>query len=168
MDFKALSRTAEADVLAFASAAPRRLVQSRMVSVGLTANHRFCAAHFGARAVSSGKSIAGETIRQLNGGKVFQPGQIFLEGLVSRILEGVEGLCPPIVRRECAEESSVESELLVGSSVKKKGPSRCTPGQCSNREPKQPVPLDVVPHGVPCGSRASTTAPIPCHPPCRW
>lgn len=41
MDFKALSRTAEADVQAFASAARQRLVWNPVVSVGLAENYRF-------------------------------------------------------------------------------------------------------------------------------
>ena len=41
MDFKALSRTAEADVRAFASAARQRLVRNQIVSVGLAENYRF-------------------------------------------------------------------------------------------------------------------------------
>lgn len=125
MDFKALSRTAEADVLAFASAAPRRLVQSRMVSVGLTGNHRLCADHFRARGISSEKALAGETDHRLNGRGIFQLGQVSLEGtcpevLVSWISEGVNGLRPPTTRRECAEESSVGSEPLVSDGVEGK------------------------------------------------
>lgn len=149
MDFKALSRTAEADVLAFASAAPRKLVQSRMVSVGLTANHRFCAAHLRARAVSSGKAIAGETFHRLNGMEIFQPGQVSLEEtcpkvLVLRILEGVNGLCPPITRREGPEESSVGSELLVSDGVE--GKALCAAHLVSSvvRNPSNPFCL--MPH----------------------
>ena len=40
MDFKALSRTAEADVPAFASAAPQRLVRSRVASVKVIGDRR--------------------------------------------------------------------------------------------------------------------------------
>lgn len=40
MDFKALSRTAEADVPAFASAAPQRLVRSRFASVKIAEDRR--------------------------------------------------------------------------------------------------------------------------------
>lgn len=42
MDFKALSRTAEADVQAFASAARHRPVRHQVVSVGLPGDYRLC------------------------------------------------------------------------------------------------------------------------------
>lgn len=41
MDFKVLSRTAEADVRAFASAARQKLVRHQIVSVGWTGNYRW-------------------------------------------------------------------------------------------------------------------------------
>ena len=114
MEFKVLLRTAEADVLAFASAAPHRLVRSRMVSVVLTGNHRRCLRRLQAR----GRA------HRLNGKKNLSPGQIPPEAtrprlVVSRISEGRESSRSQSTRLEKAGGGSAISNLLVGNRTEK-------------------------------------------------
>ena len=124
MEFKVLLRTAEADVFAFASAAPQRLVQSRIVSVVLTGNYRLCPRRLQAWDVSSGKLAVRERVHRLNGKRNLSPGQIppvaaRLRSVVSRISEGRESSRSQSTRLENAGEGSVISNLLVGNRTKK-------------------------------------------------
>ncbi len=110
MEFKVLLRTAEADVLAFASAAPHRLVRSRIVSVVLTGNYRLCPRRL----------QTWESAHRLNGKKNLPPRQIpseaaRLEWIVSRISEGRKSSRSQSTRLENAGDGSVISNLLVGN-----------------------------------------------------
>ena len=124
MEFKVLSRSAEADVLAFASAAPHRLVRSRIVSVVLTGNYRLCPRRLQAWDVSSGKLAVQEEAHRLNGKKNLSPGQISsepacLRWVVSRISERRESSRSQSTRLEKAGDGSVISNLPVGNCTEK-------------------------------------------------
>lgn len=114
MEFKVLSRTAEADVLAFASAAPHRLVRSRIVSVVLTGNYRLCPRRL----------QTWERAHQLNGKRSLSPGQSPSEAacrrwVVSRISERRESSRSHSTRLERAGDGSVISNLPVGNRTEK-------------------------------------------------
>ena len=109
-----LLRTAEADVLAFASAAPHRLFESRVVSVILTGNYRLCPR----------RPQAWEGDHRPNAKRNLSPGQIqsavtCLRSVVSRISEGREGARSQSTRLENAGGGSVISNLLVGNRTEK-------------------------------------------------
>lgn len=110
MEFKVLLRTAEADVLAFASAAPHRLVRSRVVSVIMTGNSRLCPRRL----------QAGEGAHRPNAKRNLSPGQISpettrLRSVVSQISEGRESARSQSTRLENAGDGSVISNLPVGN-----------------------------------------------------
>ena len=124
MEFKVLSRTAEADVLAFASAAPHRLVRSRVVSVILTGNYRLGHRRLQAWDVSSGKLAVQEEAHRLNGKRNLSPRQISSEAaclrwVVSRIAERRESSRSQSTRLEKAGDGSVISNLPVGNCTEK-------------------------------------------------
>ena len=117
MEFKVLLRTAEADVLAFASAAPPRLVRSRVVSVILTGNYRLCPRRL----------QAWEGAHRAKAKRNLSPGQIppeatCLRWVVSRILEGRESSRSQSTRLENAGDGSVISNLPVGNRTEKIAP----------------------------------------------
>jgi hypothetical protein len=124
MEFKVLLRTAEADVLAFASAAPHRLVRSRMVSVLLTGNFRLSPRRLQARDVSSESRSACEGAPRWNGTRNLSPGQVppavaLLECLVSRISERRGSFRSQSSRLEKAGDGSVISHLPAGDRTEK-------------------------------------------------
>lgn len=114
MEFKVLLRTAEADVLAFASAAPHRLVRSRMVPVVLTGNYR----------VRPRRPRTCEGTHRRNAVRNVSPAQILTESarqrwVVSRISERRESSRSQSTRLEKAGDGSVKSNLPVGNRTEK-------------------------------------------------
>ncbi len=121
MDFKALSRTAEADVPAFASAAPQRLVRSRLASVRVTEDRRLRFLLCSITATSNRKTLAWAAVEtpRLNPKKIYSLHSPtmdlgFGQGFVPRISEGERSSCGSTITdgRELAEETSEESVRL--------------------------------------------------------
>ena len=117
MEFKVLLRTAEAGVFAFASAAPQRLVRSRIASVVLTGNFRLCPRGLQVR----------EGAHRLNGGRNLSPRQIppdttRLRWVFSRISEGRESSRSQFMRLEKAGDGSVILNLPAGNRTEKIAP----------------------------------------------
>jgi len=150
MEFKVLLRTAKAEVLAFASAPPRRLVKNRTASVSLTENFRLFPRRCGVWEVSAGRAVARERDERLNGKKVIQrrriPNQKTGPGwVVPRISEKGEGSRLPTTQHENTEEKSVVSNLLAGNRMKKVilQPARLASGLV---EKNPSTPSRMVPH----------------------
>ncbi len=121
MDFKALSRTAEADVPAFASAAPQRLVRSRFASVKIAEDRRL-RSHLCSVSASSTFTTSAWTwvdSPRLNPKKIC-PLQLPTkdlgrkQGFVPWISEGERSSHAPTTTGQCelAEETSEESVRL--------------------------------------------------------
>lgn len=106
MDFKALSRTAEADIPAFASAAPQRLVPGRFASVKMTGGRRLRSHPCGVRAVSTRKTPAwvGVIASQLD------PKKFYSLRPPSKEVGGVQGFVPCNSEEERSSPTSATTD----------------------------------------------------------
>lgn len=174
MDFKALSRTAEADVPAFASAALRRLVQTRFFSVEQTRNLRRQrraqnpTPHSGAR--------ESDTVRRLKVGPIVYSPRFAGDAMPRRAsviprfaVEATSSLLSRCGDHMRAAERWIESIRSDHRALRKTTPRTARSSRRSQEvKPRPPIPIRNAPPPRLEQRAASTADPNSCHPPCRW